>query len=224
MACSPGGSDASRVYIPVRCNVVDLTTRDTDVRKLGVRQVTQLATQPVAFAPLLKCIPICFERSVAGQGDRGELSLPFCQRSFKWRWIWRLAGRTTSVLTISVFARYRISIQEAGEGQPKRFGLSLAHWKLTLGCGFAATLAAACHFINVGLERTVDPKYEISEGFRLLRLALSIETMPRHWARLGNATAAICGDFDAGKELVDRAVALNPNVSVHGAIGVGLTR
>lgn len=80
--------------------------------------------------------------------------------------------------------------------------------------GFAATLAAACHFIKVGLERTVDPKYEISEGFRLLLLALSIDrNNAEALGRLGNATAAICGDFDAGKELVDRAVALNPNVS-----------
>jgi len=59
-----GGSDASRVYVSVGCNVVDLTAGDADVRKLAVRQATQLGTQLFAFAPRLKCIPICFERTV----------------------------------------------------------------------------------------------------------------------------------------------------------------
>ena len=81
--------------------------------------------------------------------------------------------------------------------------------------GFAATVAGICRFINVGLEWTVDPKYEIAEGFRLLRLALSIDgNDPEALSRLGRVTASFSGDFDAGKELVDRAVAFNPNASI----------
>ena len=44
-----GGSDASRIHTSVRCNVVDFTAGDADVRKLAVRQATQLGTQPFAF-------------------------------------------------------------------------------------------------------------------------------------------------------------------------------
>ena len=75
---SPGGSDAARVYISVRCNVIDLTARDTDVRKLAVRQATQLGAQPSTFAPLQKCIPICFERTVDLPlcGCRSQLGSP----------------------------------------------------------------------------------------------------------------------------------------------------
>jgi hypothetical protein len=51
---SYGGSDASRVCIPVRRNVVDLTARDTDVQKFAIRQAVQFGTQPAALAPLLK--------------------------------------------------------------------------------------------------------------------------------------------------------------------------
>ena len=81
--------------------------------------------------------------------------------------------------------------------------------------GFAATVAGICRFINVGLEWTVDPKYEIAEGFRLLRLALSIDgNDPEALSRLGRVTASFSGDFDAGKELVDRAVAFNPYASI----------
>jgi adenylate cyclase len=81
--------------------------------------------------------------------------------------------------------------------------------------GFAATLAGICRFVNVGLEWTVDPTYEIAEGFRLLRLALSIDPNdPEASSRLGRVTASFSGDFDTGKELVDRAVAFNPNASI----------
>ena len=78
--------------------------------------------------------------------------------------------------------------------------------------GFATTFAGICRFMNVGLEWTVDPKHEIAEGFRLLRLALSIDgNDPLALSRLGNATASFSGDYDTGKDMVDRAVALNPN-------------
>jgi hypothetical protein len=64
----------------VRGNVVDLTARDTNVQKLAVRQATQLGSLPLAFAPLLKGIPICSERTV-------DLSLTVVGPSWVVAWI-----------------------------------------------------------------------------------------------------------------------------------------
>ena len=78
--------------------------------------------------------------------------------------------------------------------------------------GFAATLAGECHLRNARHGWTADPKSEIAEGFRLLRLALSIDgNATLALSMLGRATASFLGDFDTAKEMVDRAVALNPN-------------
>ncbi len=79
-------------------------------------------------------------------------------------------------------------------------------------CGFAATLAGECHLRNARHRWAADPKSEIAEGFRFLRLALSIDgNATLALSMLGRATAAFLGDFDTAKEMVDRAVALNPN-------------
>jgi len=79
-------------------------------------------------------------------------------------------------------------------------------------CVFAATLAGECHLRNVRQGWADDPKSEIAEGFRLLRLALSIDgSATLALSMLGRATAAFAGDFDTAREMVDRAVALNPN-------------
>ena len=65
---------------------------------------------------------------------------------------------------------------------------------------------------------------EIAEGFRFLRLALSIDgNATLALSMLGRATAGFSGDFDTAREMVDRAVALNPNSSAHGKSEVGLT-
>ena len=78
--------------------------------------------------------------------------------------------------------------------------------------GFAATLAAECHLRNVRQGWAADPKSEISEGFRLLRLALSIDgNATLALSMLGRATASFSADFATAIEMVDRAVALNPN-------------
>jgi TolB-like protein len=78
--------------------------------------------------------------------------------------------------------------------------------------GFAATLAGTCHFQNVTQGWAADPKSEIAEGLRLLRLALSIDgNDPMALSRLGRVTAAFSGDFDTAMEMADRAVAFNPN-------------
>jgi adenylate cyclase len=77
---------------------------------------------------------------------------------------------------------------------------------------FAATIAGGCHLINVNQGWATDPKAELAEGVRLLRLALSIDGEDdAALGLLGWATAAFFGDYDFARELVDRAVALNPN-------------
>jgi adenylate cyclase len=78
--------------------------------------------------------------------------------------------------------------------------------------GFAATLLADCHFRNIHHGWAADPNSEIAEGFRLLRLALSIDG-DDHVAlsTLGYQTALCSGDFDTASQMVNRAVASNPN-------------
>ena len=80
--------------------------------------------------------------------------------------------------------------------------------------GFAAAIAGTCHFLNVSQGWAADPKSEIAEGLRLLRLAVSIDGND-HVALsiLGHATAWSSGDFDTAREMVDGAVALNPNAA-----------
>jgi adenylate cyclase len=78
--------------------------------------------------------------------------------------------------------------------------------------GLAATLAGDCHFRNVEQGWAADPKSEITEGLQLLRLALSIDTNNyQALSSLGVKTALFSGDFDTARQMVDRAVALNPN-------------
>ncbi len=78
--------------------------------------------------------------------------------------------------------------------------------------GFAATQAGSCHLINVNQGWTADPKSEIAEGFRLIRLALSIDGNDDvALSILGWATASFSDDYDTAREMVDRAVALNAN-------------
>src|SRR5713101_7262624 len=80
--------------------------------------------------------------------------------------------------------------------------------------GFAATLAGDCHLLNVSQGWAADPNSETAEGLRLLRLALSIDGNDYFaLSMLGRATAFFSGDFDTAREMVDRAVALNPNAA-----------
>jgi adenylate cyclase len=78
--------------------------------------------------------------------------------------------------------------------------------------GFAARVAGSCHLLNAYEGWAADPNSEIAEGLRLLRLALSIDgNDPEASSGLGWATAVFFSDYDPAKEMVDRAVALNPN-------------
>jgi len=81
--------------------------------------------------------------------------------------------------------------------------------------GLAATIAGSCHLVNVFQGWAADPKSEIAEGLRLLRLALSIDgTDCDALSLLGWATAVFFNDYDTAREMVDRAVALNPNAAL----------
>jgi len=80
--------------------------------------------------------------------------------------------------------------------------------------GFAATLAGSCHLVNVLQGWAADPKSETAEGFRILRLALSIDGNDSDaLSVLGRAIASLSGDFDTAREMVDLAVASNPNAA-----------
>jgi adenylate cyclase len=69
--------------------------------------------------------------------------------------------------------------------------------------------------LNVGQGWAVDQKLEIAEGARLLGLALSVdENDPDALGIAGRARSYMFGDYEGGKEMVDRAVALNPNSSI----------
>jgi TolB-like protein/tetratricopeptide (TPR) repeat protein len=80
---------------------------------------------------------------------------------------------------------------------------------------WAARLAAECHLKDVTQGWVADPKSEIAEGLRLLRLALSIDGNDyAAMSILGRATALWSGDFDTATEMADGAVTLNPNAFV----------
>jgi adenylate cyclase len=78
--------------------------------------------------------------------------------------------------------------------------------------GFVAALKSACHRQNVLFGYAVDPEFERKEAVRLLRLALSIDDGdPDTIAMAAMTSAYMVGDSESEIEMVDRAVALNPN-------------
>jgi TolB-like protein len=79
----------------------------------------------------------------------------------------------------------------------------------------AASLAGICHFMTIVQEWATDPKSEIREMVRLSQLILNIaDDDPEPMAYAGWTRAYLSDDFDAAMELVDKAVALNPNSSI----------
>ena len=92
--------------------------------------------------------------------------------------------------------------------------IRLAHRALELDprFGLVAALAGACHMQNVVWGYASDRQFEAEEAGRLARLALSIDDGdPDILAMASAITAFIVGDCESEIELVDRAVALNPN-------------
>jgi adenylate cyclase len=92
--------------------------------------------------------------------------------------------------------------------------IRLAHraFELDPGFGRAAALAGNCHMQNVLWGYVIDSQFDRKEAVRLSRLALSIDDGdPDTLAIAGIISAFIVGDCEREIELVDRAVALNPN-------------
>jgi adenylate cyclase len=92
--------------------------------------------------------------------------------------------------------------------------IRLAHRALDLDprFGVPAALAANCHTLDVAFGFAADPQFERREAIRLVRLALSIDDGDADilaWA--GFVSAIVVGNHEAAIEMVDRAVALNPN-------------
>ena len=98
------------------------------------------------------------------------------------------------------------------EGLAEALRLCYRALELDPRSGFAAGLAGGCQTLRIGLGYAVDLKSEAEEAKRLHRLSLSIdENDPYTLASVGWSTAYLSGDFDTATEMVDRAVALNPN-------------
>jgi TolB-like protein len=79
----------------------------------------------------------------------------------------------------------------------------------------AASLAILCHTLNLLQGWSVDPAFDAKEATRLSQLVLSIdENDPETLACVGWAKAFISQDAVSAAEMVDRAVALNPNSAI----------
>jgi adenylate cyclase len=92
--------------------------------------------------------------------------------------------------------------------------IRLAHRALELDprFGLVAALAGVCHSFNVILGCANDPQFDRNEAIRLFRLALSIDDSdPDTLAWASIISAFMVGDPESEIEMVDRAVALNPN-------------
>jgi adenylate cyclase len=92
--------------------------------------------------------------------------------------------------------------------------IRLAHRALELDprFGLSAALASICHMNNVVLGYAIDPPFERKEAVRLFRLALSLDDGdPETLAWVAGTSAYMVGDSESEIEMIDRAVALNPN-------------
>jgi adenylate cyclase len=92
--------------------------------------------------------------------------------------------------------------------------IRLAHRALELDprFGLVAAMAGLGHMRNVNWGYAADPQFDRKEAVRLLRLALSLDDSdPETLARAAVISAFMVGDSESEIELVDRAVALNPN-------------
>jgi adenylate cyclase len=92
--------------------------------------------------------------------------------------------------------------------------IRLAHRALELDPQFAtvAALAGVCHMQNILWGYAIDPQFDRKEAIRLSRLALSIDDGDADtlaWASL--ISAFMVADCESEIEMIDRAVALNPN-------------
>ena len=92
--------------------------------------------------------------------------------------------------------------------------VSLAHraFELDPRFGPVAALAGVSHALNVVFGYAIDPQFERKEAIRLLHLALSLnDDDPDTLAWAAAISVFMVGDRESEIEIVDRAVALNPN-------------
>ena len=98
------------------------------------------------------------------------------------------------------------------EGLAEALRLARRALELDPRFGLVAALAGNCHMLSINLGYAADPLFDREEAVRLARLALSIDDGdPDILAMASTITAFIVGDCESEIELVNRAVALNPN-------------
>ena len=102
-------------------------------------------------------------------------SLPFIQKCFKLKSI-SAVRRPNNLSAYDLCLRAFPHLYSwTRDGSAEALRLASRALEIDPRYGFAATLAGSCHFINVNQGWTADPKSEIAEGLRLIRLALSID-------------------------------------------------
>jgi adenylate cyclase len=98
------------------------------------------------------------------------------------------------------------------EGVAETIRLARRALELDPRFGLAAALAGVYYQTNVTFGYANDPKFEREEAVRLFRLALSIDDGdPEILAWASITSVFMVGDPESEIEMVDRAVALNPN-------------
>src|SRR5262249_20499218 len=98
------------------------------------------------------------------------------------------------------------------EGMAETIRLARRALELEPQFGSAAALAGVCSGRNVIMGYAVDPQFERKEAVRLLRWALSVDDGdPDTLAWVAITSSFMIGDHESEIEMVDRAVALNPN-------------
>jgi adenylate cyclase len=105
--------------------------------------------------------------------------------------------------------QYYISTRE---GLAEAIRLARRALELDPRFGLVAALAGICHMNNVLWGYAVNAQFDRKEAVRLLRLALGVDDDDPDtltWASL--ISAFMVGDCETEIEMVDRAVALNPN-------------
>ena len=92
--------------------------------------------------------------------------------------------------------------------------LGLCHRALDLDARYIAALRLAAEVLGIKVAQgwSTDVQADYAEAFRLGRLALEIDdTDPDTLSQMGRGLAAFLNEYENAKDMVDRAVALNPN-------------
>jgi adenylate cyclase len=116
----------------------------------------------------------------------------------------------------SAYDFYLRALQQAclttREGLAEAVRLAHRAFELDPQFGPVAALAGCSHALNVVFGYAIDPQFERKEAVRLLHLALSLnDDDPDTLAWAAAISVFMVGDRESEIELVDRAVALNPN-------------